>query len=30
MDPRANIRDGPSGVAELKYWAERDPNLVGV
>jgi uncharacterized protein len=26
----ANMRDVPSGVAELKYWAERDPNLVGV
>ena len=26
----ANMRDVPSGVAELRYWAERDPNLVGV
>jgi predicted TIM-barrel fold metal-dependent hydrolase len=26
----ANMRDIPSGVAEIKYWAERDPNLVGV
>ena len=24
------MRDVASGVAELKYWAERDPNLVGV
>jgi predicted TIM-barrel fold metal-dependent hydrolase len=26
----ANMRDIPSGVAEIKYWADRDPNLVGV
>ncbi len=26
----ANMRDITSGVAEIKYWAERDPNLVGV
>ena len=26
----ANMRDVASGVAELKYWVERDPNLVGV
>jgi len=26
----ANMRDVSSGVAEIKYWAERDPNLVGV
>ena len=26
----ANMRDIPSGVAEIKYWAERDPNLVGI
>ena len=24
------MRDVASGIAELKYWAERDPNLVGV
>jgi uncharacterized protein len=24
------MRDVSSGVAEIKYWAERDPNLVGV
>jgi predicted TIM-barrel fold metal-dependent hydrolase len=26
----ANMRDVAAGVAELRYWAERDPNLVGV
>jgi predicted TIM-barrel fold metal-dependent hydrolase len=26
----ANMRDVASGVAEIKYWAERDQNLVGV
>ena len=26
----ANMRDVAAGVAEIKYWAERDPNLVGV
>jgi hypothetical protein len=26
----ANMRDTAAGVAEIKYWAERDPNLVGV
>jgi predicted TIM-barrel fold metal-dependent hydrolase len=26
----ANMRDVATAVAELKYWAERDPNLVGV
>src|SRR6185295_7412576 len=26
----ANMRDVPAGVAEVRYWAERDPNLVGV
>lgn len=26
----ANMRDVESGVAEIKYWAERDANLVGI
>jgi predicted TIM-barrel fold metal-dependent hydrolase len=26
----ANMRDVAAGVAEVKYWAERDPNLVGI
>lgn len=26
----ANMRDVESGVAEVRYWAERDPNLVGI
>src|SRR2546426_9547100 len=26
----ANMRHVAAGVAEIKYWAERDPNLVGV
>jgi predicted TIM-barrel fold metal-dependent hydrolase len=26
----ANMRDTAAGVAEIKYWADRDPNLVGV
>jgi predicted TIM-barrel fold metal-dependent hydrolase len=26
----ANMRDVASGVAEIKYWAERDANLVGI
>jgi len=26
----ANMRDVPAGVAEVRYWAERDPNAVGI
>jgi hypothetical protein len=26
----ANMRDVAAGVAEVKHWAERDPNLVGI
>jgi predicted TIM-barrel fold metal-dependent hydrolase len=26
----ANLRDVQSGVAEVTYWADRDPNLVGI
>lgn len=26
----ANMRDVPAGVAEVRYWANRDPNLVGI
>ncbi|MBI3325140.1 MAG: amidohydrolase family protein [Nitrospinae bacterium] len=26
----ANMRDVPSGIEEIKYWVNRDPNLVGI
>ena len=26
----ANMRDVPAGVAEVRHWANRDPNLVGI